>query len=181
MNDSGVVAFQADCISGGTGGFQGSVFVKRPGHSIESFVLIGQVLHRARLGAPSKNISIGRPALNNSNTLGFIASIIGGSVESAVVTKRLGESPVSCVKSTTSTGNEELVKFCGFAQPAMNQNGTLFAPSGFGRGLCCRERGTQGIFTCQCGVVQAIVLEGDPIPQWNEQCVLQRGRRGLAE
>ena len=90
INDSQVVVFKVDCISGGTGGLEGSAFIKRPGYSLESFVLIGEAAPSS-IGGTIEGFNLGRPALNNSNTLGFTASISGGSVESAIVTKKFGE------------------------------------------------------------------------------------------
>ena len=159
MNDSQAVAFKVDCISDGTGGLTGSVFIKRSGQSLESFVLIGDPAPSS-IGGTITDFTLGRPALNNSNTLGFTASIGGGSVESAIVTKKLGESPVACVKvgdHAPGTGTT----FDGFAWPALNQNGMLVFQADFGP----VEDERQGLFTCQNGVVRAVVLQGDRIPE----------------
>ena len=159
VNDSQAVAFKVDCITGGTGGLEGSAFIKRPGYSLESFVLIGDAAPSS-IGGTISDFTLGRPALNNSNTLGFTASISGGSVESAIVTKQLGGSPVACVK-VGDPAPDTHTTFDGFAWPALNQNGMLVFQADFAGDVIER----QGLFTCQNGVVRAVVLQGDPIPE----------------
>jgi hypothetical protein len=73
MNDSQVVAFIADAICGGTVN-GGSAFVKRPGKSLEAFVLKGDPAP-ASIGGTINDLGVGRPGLNNGNTLGFKAEL----------------------------------------------------------------------------------------------------------
>ena len=157
MNDSRVVAFIADQICGGTVS-SGSAFVKRPGNSLEAFVLKGDPAPAA-IGGTIDDVAIGRPGLNNSNTLGFKAELTGGSVSFAILTKTLGSNPIVCVLGNTPAPGTS-GQFSDFDPPAINQFGKLSIESS----VTGDPVTSKGIYTCKNGILEAIALEGDSKP-----------------
>lgn len=163
LNDLGVVAFAADAICGGAGDFEGSIFVKRPGHALEAFVLKGDPAPASIGGTISSSaiLVVGRPGLNNADRLAFGAGISGGTVAFAILTKRLGGDPQPCILGG-SAAPDTTGTFSDFEGPAINQSGLVSVEA--------RVDGdpnvTKGVFTCdsETGAVRAIALEGDPKP-----------------
>jgi hypothetical protein len=163
MNDLQVVAFGVDSFSGGNAALEGSVFIRRPGNPIESLLLNG-LAAPASIGGTVSEFGIGRPALDNSNTIGFTGEIQGGSVEKAVFTKQLGGSLDVCVQVGDPAPDTNGGTFSGFGPSAMNLNRVLTLQADFQPPTGPEM---QGLFTCQAGVVRAVVLQGDPIPETN--------------
>lgn len=154
MNDLLAVAFQIDAACG-----DGTVFLKRRGMPIEVLVKEGDSAP-ASIGGTIDGINPGRPGLNNSNTLGFRASISGGSVESALLTKTAGGALGICAQENVpapgTTGTLD-----GFGGEAgINQDGSMFVQAD----VAGDPNVLQGIFVCRNVVVEAVALQGDPIP-----------------
>jgi hypothetical protein len=159
VNDLQVVAFQIEAACADE-----AVFVKRPGMSIETFVLEGDPAP-ASIGGTIGGIKTGRPAFNNANTLGYRAvEIAGGSVAEAVVTQKLGGSPVSCV-ALGAAAPDTIGTISSFVDtpPTINQNDRLFVTAG----VAGDPNVSRGIFTCLGGTLRALALQGDPIPGTN--------------
>ncbi len=168
LNDSRVVVFAVDSISGGScpsteePDCEGSVFARRPGKPIELFVKMGEVLPASFKGGRVEGIGLGRPAFNNSNTLGFNLNRNSGTPETFLVTKKLGGGIKKCVADLTpAPGLAPPATFDGFSQPTINNRGYLQFSADVG-GDPVNNR---GIFVCDPrGKATAVVLRGDPKP-----------------
>jgi hypothetical protein len=162
MNDQQVVVFLIDGPCGGnpsTGGDH--ILVKQPAQSLAAFVTEGDPAP-ASIGGTIGGFKLGRPALNNLNTLAYRAvEITGGSVAEAVVTHTLGGSPVSCVKlGDNAPGTTGTISTFADIPPTINQSGRL----DFAADVSGDPNVSRGLFTCQNGTVAAIAFSGDPMP-----------------
>ena len=125
---------------------------------LESVVLMGDP-GPTSIGGTISDIGIGRPGLNNSNTIGLKLNFSGGSVSVAVVTMTLGGSAVPCVLGGAAAPGTSGT-FSDFDPPAINQNNELSIESD----VSGDPNVSKGIFTCAGGAVHAIALEGDHKP-----------------
>lgn len=165
LNDSGVVSFIADCISGGTVS-AGSMFAKRPAQALESVVLTGDPAPPSVGGTLDSSSSAGRPGLTNGNQMGMNVetSAAGpcGAQQCAMLLVTLG-SPASAASVCALGGSVApgtVGTFGGFGGPAINQSGTMVTQAD----VIGDPNVTNGIFTCHNGTSTAISLEGDPKP-----------------
>ena len=158
LNDLKAVAFKIDGPCGNDSSGNDHVLFKPFGGSIVKFVAEGDPAPGFLGGGSLGGIGMGRPALNNSNTMVF--GTTGGDGIGAIVTKKLGQTPVLCVKDLTPAPGT-IGTFDGLAgNPAINQNGRVFVQAD----MTGDPTVSAGIVTCQNGVVRDIALEGDPIP-----------------
>lgn len=161
MNDLKVVVFLIDGPCGNDSSLGDHLLVKQPAQPLAAFVTEGDPAP-ASIGGTMGGFKLGRPALNNSNTLAYRAvEIVGGSVTEAVVTHILGGSPVSCVNINANAPGT-IGTLSGFVDtpPTINQTGTL----AFAAAVLGDPNVSRGIFTCQSGTLKAIAFAGDPIP-----------------
>jgi len=161
MNDLQVVVFLIGGPCGDDSSLGDHILVKQPAQPLAAFVTEGDPAP-ASIGGTIGGFKLGRPALNNSNTLGYRAvEIVGGSVTEAIVTHPLGGSPVSCVNlGANAPGTTGTLSSFVDTPPTINQSGML----AFVAAVSGDPNVTQGIFTCQNGTLQAIAFSGDPMP-----------------
>lgn len=159
INDSKVVTFIADCI---TGAPNGSMFARRPGFALESFILDGDAAPPAIGGTiVSGQLAAGRPGLTNANVTG-VYSEFSPANGNALLTKTLGTATSSatiCSRSgVAAPGTAGTVS--EFGAPAINQSGMLASQVN----VTGDVNVTNGIFSCAGGVLSAVSLQGDPKP-----------------
>ena len=166
LNDSRIVVFAIDSISGGScpssdhPDCHGSVFARRPGKPIEIFVKAGELLPASFGGGRVEGVGLSRPAFNNSNTLGFNVSRGDGfTPETFLVTKKLGGTISNC-RADLTPAPRTTGMFDGFSAPTMNNRGYLQ----FSADVSGNAVNNRGIFVCKGGGAKAVVLRGDPKP-----------------
>ncbi len=157
INDKGAVAFQPEAITGGTGGFGESVFVRVGKGPIQSLLLMGETVPGTG-GKTVDGINLGRPALDNSNTLGAKVTFSAGA-ESAMVTKPLGLTMNVCVQDLTSAPDTAFgATFDGFAAPSFSNHVLTFFSDILG------DASTNGLFYCQQVTAHESILSADTKP-----------------
>lgn len=162
LNNKRTVAFIAGVICGGDGGFQGSLFYKEFGESLQPLVLIGDPGPQA-IGGTVSTVNAGQPGLNDRDQLALKVELSGGSASAAVVraqatVKALVDSQVCAAVGDPAPGTAG--KFSNFATPAINQVGNVSMEAG----ITGAPGVTHGIFVCVTRRVEAIALEGQPKP-----------------
>jgi|GEM_PF-6460284 len=168
INDDGVVLFQAYCIRGGVPGLQGSIFMKRPHHSLERFVLIGDPVAG---GGFVRAIWIGEPGVNNQEAamriqMGYehVAPNVITPVlypEEVVATKKLDghHKPAACASLGDDLGfGFQLGYFEG--APTIDRDDQM----GFVGVAAQALDPYHVVFTCKDDDLQAWAVEGDPKP-----------------
>jgi hypothetical protein len=110
-------------------------------------------------GKTVDGLNLGRPALDNSNTLGAKVTFSGGA-ESAMVTQPLGLSMNVCVQDLTPAPDTDVgAIFDGFAAPSFaNHVLTFFAD------ITGDSSSTNGLFYCHQGTAHESILSGDTKP-----------------
>lgn len=167
MNDAGMVAFISDVISGGTGRFEGSVFIKKPAQPLEPLVLIGDPAPES-IGGTIDSVNIGRPGLNNTHAV-LKLSMTEEDVGGAVVTKELGGSGEFrvCAQADAGapvSGTDYVIEGLN-GHPVIAPDGTVgFAANVRPPG--CEEADCElhAILAWRDGKVTAIAIQGDNKP-----------------
>ena len=158
INNVGDVAFQIDCISGGTGGFDGSYFLWSSGGGIQPLVMMGDP-GPAGIGGTITDIKAGRPAMNDQEIV-LLLSLSGASTENVVTTKALNAGPGAgyqvCAQSGQPAplgwGTNETLSFNG--DPTLAQDGSI------GMAFTADPSNRDGIAKCVDGQVTLLALEG---------------------
>ncbi len=162
MNDQQDVVFLIDGPCGNDSTAGDNILVKRPAQPLLEKFVTELDPAPASIGGTIGGFKLGRPALNNSNILGYRAvEITGGSVTESVVTHTFGGSPVACVNlGANAPGTTGTISGFVDTPPTINQSAAL----SFVAAVTGDPNVSQGIFICQNGSVRPIVFSGDPIP-----------------
>ncbi len=161
LTDSGAVLFQADCIAGGTGGLEESIFIKKPGKPLQSFLLVGP---NASLDKTIGGIHIGRPGVNDSEATFLLDLENGMETTKVIATKKLWKTDVA-VCATEGEALSSSRKLVLGGAPSIAADGTI-AFAGESE-LLDESADWEAIFTCKAGTVKQIVTQGDPKPVGN--------------
>ena len=157
VNDSQTVAFRIDGPCGNDSSGLDNVLVSQGG-VLSTFVAEGDVAPAFLGGGTLGGITIGRPALNNSNTLVFRTN--GGDDVPAYVTKTITGTFNLCLKDLTPAPGT-VVNFDGLAEnAAINATGDVFVQADVNNDPVV----SAGIYSCRNGTVRKIAAEGDPMP-----------------
>lgn len=160
INEDGVVLFQANCVDGHPE-FNGSIFMRKPGHSVEALVLRGD---RLPSGGWIDEISTGKPGIVE-NEFAMLLKVVGGNGSYKVIaTKELQR--YDAIEVCASQGQDlgyhfELVLDDG---PSIAEDGTI--------AFTGKARNTEywfessAVFTCKDGNTEFVASQGEVKPGW---------------
>jgi hypothetical protein len=193
LNDSRIVVFQADLLTGPQvtdpdsgdteSKWAGSAWVKRPGGSIESFIIVGDAIPESVGGGVVHGLAIGRPAFNNDGVLAFNLSretfTDTHPAEQFIASKQLGSGSGIDICLEDLGPAPEGGTFEGFGAVTINQKGDLAFNAEIDTDPSAEDPdnpeadNTRGILTCKNQVLTMVVRQSDSNKprggQWSHQ------------
>lgn len=160
LNNKGDVAFQADCIQGGTGGLEGSIFIKKHGRRhLRPLMLIGQ---DAPTGDVITDIQVGRPGLNDDSFVALFT--LDATTDFQMIAKKSLDEDDDNFDVCMFTGDNPPDPLNGSlasnGSPTISEDGTV----SFAAEVHDGSNITEGIFQCRDGKLAIVALQGDDKP-----------------
>ena len=178
LNDKDIVVFQADSLTGpqatdpdsgdSESVWASSAWVRRPGGSIESFIMVGDAIPASVDGGVVHGLAIGRPGFNNDGVLGFNLSrethTDSHPAEQFIASKKLDSSGGIDICLEDQGPAPEGGSFEGFGAVTINQKGDLAFNAEIDPQSIPDDNendNSRGLFTCKNKVLTTALLQSD--------------------